>query len=339
MRRPWPTSALVRIAQLKSDIGRVFARPAGFAESIMRPPLGAPPSRRLAYAMLRGEGLAARRAEFGLDRVDNTDVIGFPQHAYDLAVTIVRGERSSRVAKCIASIRVDAIGKQLFHNINVTAIRGPHQRRTVDDVTGVAVSVMGKQNFDRYRPVVRRRSHQRGLAVEVPGVDISSVLEKHLHQLGVASFGGKYKRRVAVAVARIHIGSLLKPGYRRLDVPLIGCRDQIIGLLRIIPAHDNPPYRRRSKTPGIYEPTDESEGTISLRVVLRVSFAAHTDNIATTPGSGRLERRDQTSGTHGCIAALHCSVTPDFPNCVIPLGPTMSQGNCPGVPCLPASAE
>src|ERR1700682_1676874 len=116
----------------------------------MRPRLGPPRSRRIAYAMLLGEGLAAHRAEFGLGRVNKTDVIGFPQHAFDLAVTIVRCESSSRVAKSIASIRVGAIGKQLFHNINVTAIRGPHQRRTVDDVPGVAVSVMGKQNFDRY---------------------------------------------------------------------------------------------------------------------------------------------------------------------------------------------
>ena len=49
--------------------------------------------------------------------------------------------------------------------------------------------------------------------------------------LDVASFGREDKCRVAVAVARIHIGSLLKPGYRRLDVPLIGSRDQIVVLL------------------------------------------------------------------------------------------------------------
>jgi hypothetical protein len=61
-----------------------------------------------------GEGLAARRAEFGLDRVSKADVIGFPQHAFDLAVTIVRGERSGRVAKCIAGIRVGAIGTQRY---------------------------------------------------------------------------------------------------------------------------------------------------------------------------------------------------------------------------------
>jgi hypothetical protein len=45
---------------------------------------------------------------------------------------------------------------------------------------------------------------------------------------------------------RISLGGcqhrLVKPGYRRLDVPLIGSRDQIIELLRIVPAHDNPPY-------------------------------------------------------------------------------------------------
>ena len=109
---------------------------------------------------------------------------------------------------------------------------------------------MGKQNFDRCRSVVLRRAHQRGLAVEVRGVDIGSVLEKHLHQLDVASFGGKHKCRVAVAVARIHIASPLKLGYRRLYVPLIGYRDQIIGL-RIIPAHwqspilSNPLVRKR----------------------------------------------------------------------------------------------
>jgi hypothetical protein len=131
---------------------------------------------------------------------------------------------------------------------------------------------MGKQNLDRYRSVVLRRAHQRGLAVEVLGVDIGSVLEKHLHQLDVASFGGKHKCRVAVAVARIHIGSLVQLGYPRLDVPLIGNRDQIIGLLRIIPAHDNPPYCQTPlfENAGDIRPPDESEGTISLKVVLRI---------------------------------------------------------------------
>src|SRR4030088_102248 len=70
---------------------------------------------------------------------------------------------------------------------------------------------------------------------------------------------------------------------------------------------------RCSKTPGIYEPPDESEGTISLRVVLRISFAAHMNIIATTPGSSWLESRcDQTSHTHGCIATLHSLVGPEF---------------------------
>ena len=110
--------------------------------------------------MRLGEGLASRRAEFGLDRVNKTDVIGLPQHAFDLAVTTMRCEGRGRIAKCIASIRVGSTGKQLLHNINVTAIRGPHQRRTVDDVPCVAVSVMGKQNFDRCRSIVLRRSHQ-----------------------------------------------------------------------------------------------------------------------------------------------------------------------------------
>ena len=208
----------------------------------MRPRLGPRPLIRIAYAMLLGEGLAARSAELGSDRVNKTDVSGFPQHGFDFAVTTARCESRGRVAKCIASIRVGSTGQQLLHNIDVTAIRGPHQRRTVDDVPCVAVSVMGKQNFDRCRSVVLRRPHQCGLAVEVPGVDISSVLEKHLHQLDVASSGGKHKCRVAVAVARIHIASPVKLGYRRLYVPLIGYRDQIIGLLRIIPAHGNPPY-------------------------------------------------------------------------------------------------
>jgi hypothetical protein len=70
--------------------------------------------------VLLGEGLAARSAELGLDRV-KTDVIGFPQHTFDLAVTIARCESRGRVTKCIASIRVGSMGKQLFHNINVTA--------------------------------------------------------------------------------------------------------------------------------------------------------------------------------------------------------------------------
>jgi hypothetical protein len=91
----------------------------------MRPRMGPRLSRRIAYAMLLGEGLAARSAESGLDRVNKTDVIGFPQHAFNLAVTIARCESSGRVVKRIASLRVGSIGKQLFHNINVTAIRGP----------------------------------------------------------------------------------------------------------------------------------------------------------------------------------------------------------------------
>ena len=37
---------------------------------IMRLRLGPRPSRRIAYAMLLGEGLAARSAEFGLDRLN-----------------------------------------------------------------------------------------------------------------------------------------------------------------------------------------------------------------------------------------------------------------------------
>ena len=41
-----------------------------FAERIMRLRLGPRPSRRIAYAMLLGEGLAARSAGFGLDRVN-----------------------------------------------------------------------------------------------------------------------------------------------------------------------------------------------------------------------------------------------------------------------------
>jgi hypothetical protein len=168
--------------------------------------------------------LVARSAEFWLDRVNKPDVIGFPQHAFDLAVTIVRCESRGRVAECIASIRVGSMGKQLFHNIDVTAICRPHQRRTFGDVPCIAVSVMGKQNFDRSHSAVLRRVHQRGLAVEIFGVDISSILEKHLHQLHVAPFGGKHKCRVAVAVARIHIGSLTKLGYRRPDVPLIRSR-------------------------------------------------------------------------------------------------------------------
>src|SRR5229473_3043005 len=70
---------------------------------------------------------------------------------------------------------------------------------------------------------------------------------------------------------------------------------------------------RCSKTLRIYEPPDESEGTISLRVVLRISFAAHMNIIATTPNSSWLESRcDQTSHTHSCMATLHCLVSPDF---------------------------
>jgi hypothetical protein len=183
------------------------------------------PGRRIAHAIRLGEDLVAHSAEFRLDRVNKTDVIGFPQHAFDVAVTIVRRENSGRVAKCIASIRVGSVGKQLFHNIDVTAICGPHQRRAFGDVSSVAVSMMSKQNFDRSRSAALRRVHQRGLAVEVFGVDISAILEKHLHQLDVASFGGKHKCRVTVAVPRIHIGSIAKLGYRRPDVPLIRSRD------------------------------------------------------------------------------------------------------------------
>jgi hypothetical protein len=56
----------------------------------------------------------------------------------------------------------------------------------------------------------------------------------------VASLGGKHKRRVAVAVAHIDVGTLAKLGCRRLDVPLIGSRDQNMGLPRIILAHGDP---------------------------------------------------------------------------------------------------
>src|SRR5258708_37850107 len=98
--------------------------------------------------MLPGEGLAARRAEFGLDRVNKTDVIGFPQQAFDLAVTIARGESGSWVAKCIASLRVRALGKQHFHHINLAATRGPHPMRTLADLPGVAATATSKQNFD-----------------------------------------------------------------------------------------------------------------------------------------------------------------------------------------------
>ena len=106
---------------------------------------------------------------------------------------------------------------------------------------------MGKQDFDRRRPVVLRRSQQRGLAVEVRGVDIGSSLDKHLLQVGVDSFGGQHQCRVAVAVAHIDIGSLVKLGHRRRDVPPRRSREQIMALLGIIPAQENPP--RRQKTP------------------------------------------------------------------------------------------
>jgi hypothetical protein len=110
---------------------------------------------------------------------------------------------------------------------------------------------------------------------------------KHLHRLDVASFGGS----VAVAVARTHIGSVVQLGYPRVDVPPIGNRNQIIGLLRIIPAHDNPPCCQTPlfENAGNIRPPDESEGTISLKVVLLISFAAHTDNVATKPSSSGLE--------------------------------------------------
>ena len=211
----------------------------------------------------------AHSAEFGLDRVDKTDVIGVPQHALELAVTIVRCENRCRVAKCIASIGVGSMGQQLLHNIDVTAIRGSHQRRTFGNIPCVAVGVMGKQNFDGSHSAVLRRVHQRGLAVEVFGVDIGSILEKHLHQLDVASFGGKHKCGVTVAVARIHIGPFAKLGYRRPDVPLIRSRDYRfpIGLFRIIPAHYQIPLTSEStpvERPRIYEPhfcrKEESEG-------------------------------------------------------------------------------
>ncbi len=69
-------------------IGRAFARPdarpicAGRSFASLRESWGHDcalrPPRRIAYAMLLSEGLAAHSAEFGLDRVNKTDVIGFP---------------------------------------------------------------------------------------------------------------------------------------------------------------------------------------------------------------------------------------------------------------------
>src|SRR5450631_3899964 len=56
--------------------------------------------------------------------------------------------------------------------------------------------------------------------------------------------------------------------------------------------------RPRLKTPGIYEPTDEREAAISLMVVLRISFAAHINIIATTPGSSRPESRCDQNQLH-----------------------------------------
>src|SRR5260370_7742130 len=109
--------------------------------------------------MLLGEGLAARGAKFASDRVNKTDVIGFPQHAFDLAVTIARCESRGRVTKCIASIRVGSMGKQLFHNINVPAIPGPHQRRTADYLPSLALTLLANQHFDRSRSPVPRPPH------------------------------------------------------------------------------------------------------------------------------------------------------------------------------------
>src|SRR6266481_2462172 len=163
--------------------------------------------------MLPGEGLAARCAEFGLDRVNKTDVVGFPQHAFDLGVTIARCESSRRVAKCIA---------------------------------------------------------------------------------------------------RIHVGSTAKLRYRRLDVASISGRDhRFMWLLRIIPAHDNPPYRRTR--PRIYEPhfcnQEESEGTIAdggttehfcnayeryrqdRTICTAPDRPSNPPCIATTPSSRQLESR------------------------------------------------
>src|SRR6266567_2188371 len=74
----------------------------------------------------------------------------------------------------------------------------------------------------------------------------------------------------------------------------------------MILAHDNPPCSQTLllEDAGSIRPPDESEGTISLKVVLRIGFAAHTNIIATTPGLSSLESRcDQTSYTHSCIAA------------------------------------
>ena len=71
-------------------------------------PIGPGPSRCTAYAKLSGEGLATHSAELRL--VDQTDVVGFPQHAFNLAVTIARCESRGRVAKCIASLYVGPMG-------------------------------------------------------------------------------------------------------------------------------------------------------------------------------------------------------------------------------------
>ena len=63
-----PSPILTRRSGLASpDLRRTKLR---FAERIMRLRLGPRPSRRIAYAMLLGEGLAARSAGFGLDRVN-----------------------------------------------------------------------------------------------------------------------------------------------------------------------------------------------------------------------------------------------------------------------------
>jgi len=50
----------------------------------------------------------------------------------------------------------------------------------------------------------------------------------------------------------------------------------------MIPAHDNPPCHQTLllEDAGSIRPPDESEGTISLKVVLRIGFAAHTQAAA-----------------------------------------------------------
>ena len=48
------------------------------------------PGRRIARAIRLGEDLVAHSAEFGLDRVNKTDVIGFPQHAFDVIARRIR---------------------------------------------------------------------------------------------------------------------------------------------------------------------------------------------------------------------------------------------------------